>query len=93
MCPKLASTAGQNVRTHIEAESIMAYVTTTRIAHQDGNRRLAGLFGALKTAIAQRRVYMQTTAELNQLSDRELADLGLSRVNIAEVAHEAAYGK
>jgi uncharacterized protein YjiS (DUF1127 family) len=71
----------------------MAYVTTTRIAHQDGNRRLAGLFGALKTAIAQRRVYMQTMAELNQLNDRELADLGLSRANITEVAHEAAYGK
>ncbi len=71
----------------------MAYVTTTRIAHRSGARRTGGLFGALKTAIAQRRVYMQTLAELNQLNDRELADLGLSRLNLAEVAHEAAYGK
>ena len=31
-------------------------------------------------------------AELSQLSDRELADLGLSRHSIETVAHEAAYG-
>ncbi len=71
----------------------MAYVTTTRIASQRSARRSGGLIGALKTAIAQRRVYAQTVAELNQLNDRELADLGISRFSIAEVAHEAAYGK
>lgn len=71
----------------------MAFVTTTRIAHRSGARRIDGLIGALRTAIAQRRVYSQTLAELNQLNDRELADLGISRPSIAQVAHEAAYGK
>ena len=71
----------------------MAYITTTRIAHPSRNRRSTGVFAALKTAFAQRRVYAQTLAELNQLNDRELADLGISRLSIAQVAHEAAYGK
>lgn len=68
----------------------MAYITTTRIAPLG---RFNGLFGTLKAAIAQRRVYNQTVAELTQLNDRELADLGISRFSIAELAHEAAYGK
>ncbi len=71
----------------------MAYVTTTRIAAPSRARRSTGLIGALKTAFAQRRVYAQTLAELNQLNDRELADLGISRLSIAQVAHEAAYGR
>lgn len=70
----------------------MAYVSTTRIAQPAGARRLDALFGALKTAIARRRLYAQTVAELNQLTDRELADLGLNRLNIPQVAREAAYG-
>jgi uncharacterized protein YjiS (DUF1127 family) len=73
--------------------SNMAYVTTTRIAAHSRARRSTGLFGTLKAAFAQRRVYAQTLAELNQLNDRELADLGISRLSIAQVAHEAAYGK
>ncbi|MEZ5796422.1 MAG: DUF1127 domain-containing protein [Paracoccaceae bacterium] len=71
----------------------MAYVTTTRIASHHGARRSAGLFGVLKAAIAQRRVYARTMSELTQLTDRELADLGISRFTIPQVAHEAAYGK
>ena len=44
--------------------------------------------------IAQRRqVYVQTVSELNALSDRDLADLGLHRLMIPAVAKEAAYGK
>ncbi len=38
------------------------------------------------------RVYKQTKRELDGLSDRELADIGISRWMINEIAHEAAIG-
>ena len=41
----------------------------------------------------RRRVYVQTVAELEALSDRDLADLGLHRSMISAVAKDAAYGK
>lgn len=37
-------------------------------------------------------VYRRTIRELSNLSDRDLADLGLSRSMIRSLAHEAAYG-
>ncbi|WP_128515740.1 DUF1127 domain-containing protein [Tabrizicola thermarum] len=71
----------------------MAYANTTSIARKGFADRLAFVKDAVLTAIAQRRVYAQTVAELNALTDRELADLGISRLRIAEIAREAAYGK
>jgi len=61
------------------------------------------LFHAFRTALAtrktqlsdamrHRRVYQQTRRELAALSDRELADIGLCRLDIHEIAHDAAYG-
>jgi len=38
----------------------------------------------------QRQAYRQTHAELACLTTRELADLGLSRYDIAQVARQAA---
>lgn len=38
------------------------------------------------------RTYRRTLNELGALSDRELADLGLTRGNLRSVAHGAAYG-
>jgi uncharacterized protein YjiS (DUF1127 family) len=35
------------------------------------------------------KLYRQTVRELTQLSDRELADLGIARLDIARVAHQA----
>ena len=40
-----------------------------------------------------RGVFKQTLSELRQLSNRDLADLGIHRAMITRVAHEAAYGK
>lgn len=71
----------------------MAYANTTSIARKGFADRLAFVKDAVLTAIAQRRVYARTVAELNALTDRELADLGISRLRIAEIAREAAYGK
>jgi uncharacterized protein YjiS (DUF1127 family) len=71
----------------------MAYVNTTRIARKGFADRLMVAKDAVLTAINQRRVYTRTVDELNSLSDRELADLGISRLSISDIAREAAYGK
>jgi len=71
----------------------MAYVNTTRVAGKGLLDRLASLKDAVVAALIQRRVYDRTVAELNALSDRELSDLGISRLGITDIAREAAYGK
>lgn len=71
----------------------MAYVNSTRVAQKGLLDRLTDLKDRALAAIQARRLYAQTVAELNALSDRELADLGISRLGIVEVAREAAFGK
>ena len=66
---------------------------TTRTAQKGFADRLAYLKDTVLSAIAQRRIYARTVAELNGLTDRELADLGISRLGITDIAREAAYGK
>ena len=43
-------------------------------------------------AAAKRKIYRTTLTELESLSSRDLADLGISRSSIKEIAREAAYG-
>jgi uncharacterized protein YjiS (DUF1127 family) len=57
------------------------------------SERLAQLTKSFREAQARRALYSRTVRELRALSDRDLADFGLHRANIEEVAHEAAYGK
>jgi uncharacterized protein YjiS (DUF1127 family) len=45
--------------------------------------RLARTFG---TSVRRYRLYHRTVTELNSLTDRELADLGISRGDIQEIA-------
>ena len=45
-----------------------------------------------RAAQAKRRLYRRTLRELNDLSDRELNDLGLSRSSVRAAAHGAVYG-
>jgi uncharacterized protein YjiS (DUF1127 family) len=52
-----------------------------------------GLISRLADALARRRVYRQTYAELSALSTRELTDLGITRSMISRLSYEAAYGK
>ena len=51
-----------------------------------------GIFARLRQAFADYRRYLATYDELNALSDRELADIGLSRLNVRDVARQAVYG-
>lgn len=53
--------------------------------------RVAGVFARVQQARARRAIYRQTLRELDALSNRDLADLGLSRGMIQSVAYEAAY--
>ena len=71
----------------------MAYVNTSRAASLSLADRFPGFIASLKAALARRAVYAQTVRELNTLTDRELADLGIARASIPAVAREAAYGK
>ena len=71
----------------------MAYVNTTPVARKGFADRLAFVKDIVLTAFNQRRVHARTVAELNSLTDRELVDLGISRLGITEIAREAAYGK
>ncbi|MFV0333344.1 MAG: DUF1127 domain-containing protein [Tropicimonas sp.] len=49
-------------------------------------------FATLRARFQRYMLYRQSVAELSSLSDRALADLGLSRGMIKSVSHEAAYG-
>jgi uncharacterized protein YjiS (DUF1127 family) len=53
---------------------------------------LAARFAQIKDAAAKRKVYNKTLNELQSLSMRELADLGLNPSMLRRVAHEAAFG-
>lgn len=67
----------------------MAFITGTGpvAGLSDG---IAALRDRLRTALKVRAVYRQTYTELAQLSDADLADLGLHRSQIAAVARQAA---
>jgi len=58
--------------------------------------RLREWFDAGKKAAAERDArrgtYVRTLNELEGTSDRDLADIGISRLSIKEVAYETAYG-
>ncbi|HVG49441.1 MAG TPA: DUF1127 domain-containing protein [Rubellimicrobium sp.] len=69
----------------------MAYAHHTRTL--DGSfadARPDGLWPALSARLASYRVYRRTLDELSQLSDRDLADMGMHRSTIGDVAREAA---
>ena len=48
---------------------------------------------ALRETITKRRTYRKTVRELQGLSNRDLADLGIHRSAIKSIAYEAAYQK
>lgn len=46
-----------------------------------------------RRAWSEHQAYRNTVAELGAMSDRDLADIGISRLVIREVARNAVYGK
>jgi uncharacterized protein YjiS (DUF1127 family) len=47
------------------------------------------MFEVLKTRISTWKRYNRTVSELNALSNRELADLGIMRADIPQLARQA----
>lgn len=71
----------------------MAYVAGSSNTTITLGARLAEIKTQFSEAYAAWRVYRDTVAELEQLTTRELSDLGISRSMISDIAIEAAYGK
>ena len=71
----------------------MAYINASSAAHVTLADRFAALVKSVRESLRRRNVFLATKRELNQLSNRELADLGISRSMITRIALEAAYGK
>ncbi|CTQ32023.1 DUF1127 domain-containing protein [Jannaschia rubra] len=55
--------------------------------------RVAARLDTARIGLGNWRTYRRTLNELSALSNRDLADLGLSRSMIRAIALEAAYGK
>ncbi len=71
----------------------MAYAHTTFDSTRNGTGIRAFLRSTLATmADARRRdrAYRKTYRELDQMSDRDLADIGITRFMIGDIAEEAA---
>ena len=80
---------------HDDKDDDMAFYTDTAASGFSLSaltERLTALRTDLSEKRAQRKIYRTTVRELGELSNRELADLGLSRGTIRSVAYEAAYG-
>jgi uncharacterized protein YjiS (DUF1127 family) len=56
-----------------------------------GDVEQPGLPARLRRSFAEYREYLKTYNELSALNDRQLADIGLSRLNIREVSRAAVY--
>lgn len=54
---------------------------------------IAALVRSFNEGAARRRIYKRTVAELSALTDRDLTDLGIHRMQIRRVALDAANGK
>jgi uncharacterized protein YjiS (DUF1127 family) len=71
----------------------MAYVSSHRASRHSIFEFAADIVASLKAERARRAVFNQTLGELRRMTDRDLADIGIARVQIEDIAYEAAYGK
>ena len=70
----------------------MAYTHFTGTVPAAKTAQGAGWLTTLRSTFTRWVLYRRTINELSRLSQRELADLGLSASMIDNVAHQAAYG-
>lgn len=71
----------------------MAYMQSARATHLGLADRFATWMKVNRDRKLRRALYNRTFNELASLSNRDLLDMGVHRSMIAEIAHEAAYGK
>ena len=70
----------------------MAYVSASLNSHTSLLERVSAFIARQRQAYADHRLYTKTMNELKSLSSRELADLGLCRSSLHDVAYKAVYG-
>ena len=70
----------------------MTVLTDTFSAGSSLSARFATLRAQYAENAAKRKVFRTTFNELQNLTSRELADLGIDRSQIKSIAFEAAYG-
>ena len=70
----------------------MAYVSVRTSEGSTIGNRLMALTASLRDRLAKRRLFRRTLRELQGLSARQLADLGLNRSMLRRMAWQAAYG-
>jgi uncharacterized protein YjiS (DUF1127 family) len=95
-----AANRGDAPHPHVEGMIMAVHTVTAKdinaLAGRDypeaerASEVLHGLIARLEARIAYWLRYRATVAELNDLTDRQLADIGISRGNIAAVARTAA---
>lgn len=82
-----------NHPTDMSRDEDMTYNTDTGFAGFSLGQRFAAFRTDMAENAAKRKTYRTTLAELEMLSNRDLADLGITRASIKSIAYEAAYGK
>lgn len=70
----------------------MALFTQTQTNGSVAGDRIRRFRDFIVTRIQQNREFRRTYEELNSLSDRDLADLGMIRSDIGRIARETVYG-
>ena len=70
----------------------MTYNTDTGFAGFSLGQRFDAFRADMADRAAKRKIYRSTLSELEVLSTRDLADLGIARSSIKSIAYEAAYG-
>ena len=70
----------------------MAFVQSTQVANFGIYDRLSAALSSVKVALQRRAIFSQTIRELQNLSNRELADIGINRTDIHRIAMDAAFG-
>lgn len=83
--------ANESANIFEEKDIDMAYASSTQVIGFAIGNRIASLRSRIADALARRKVYRTTLAELNSLTSRDLADLGLNRSMVQSVAFQAAY--
>ncbi|MFY0616705.1 DUF1127 domain-containing protein [Shimia sp.] len=70
----------------------MAHVNATYSTGFDFTARVLAAIESFKEARALRQQYNTTVRELASMSNRELADVGISRYDIKDIAEAHVYG-
>lgn len=71
----------------------MAHAISHHSARLSLANHIAAYVASYKEARARGAAYDRTLGELRAMTDRDLADIGIARIQIEDIAYKAAYGK